>query len=187
LTVCINSLPHPQLKSQHLKFFEKKFNLLAFPDKHYIVPEHLASTYGLNSRMAKLSPKAGGGIPVLFEFEHHLHCLNLIRQTSKWNYDYYLALGKGAFKNSEDVVHAHFGHCVDILRQQLMCQPDTGVFGSYWVKSVDGVFVDFNTEHKCKNFGELRDWVGRHQVDEKKLGLLEVVKRPGDLVLDDIP
>lgn len=45
-----------------------------------------------------------------------------------------------------------------------MCTFDTGMFGQWWVKDI-GPFVDFNTEHRCKNFDDLRDWV-RARVEE---------------------
>lgn len=132
-------------------------------------------------------PELGGGYPVLFEFEHHLHCLNLLRQSSYWAYSHYKSEGKGVFGHLEDGIKQHVNHCTDILRQQLMCQPDTGVFGQYWIAETNALFVDFNTEHKCKNFEELRDWAVSHQVDPKKFRGLEVRQRPGDIVLDTIP
>ena len=124
---------------------------------------------------------------MLFEFEHHLHCLNLLRQSSYWAYSYYKDEGKGVFGHNEADIRQHVNHCTDILRQQLMCQPDTGVFGQYWVKETNELFVDFNTKHKCKNFDDLKEWVAEHQVDPRKYGMLEVEQRPGDIVLDRIP
>ncbi|KIX06364.1 uncharacterized protein Z518_04340 [Rhinocladiella mackenziei CBS 650.93] len=160
---------------------------LGVQNHHYIVPEHLGERYGLNPGAAKLSPELGGGFPVLFEFEHHLHCLNLLRQSTHWNYGHYAAEGKGVFGTPEEMQYKHVNHCIDILRQQLMCQPDTGVFGQYWIKSTGELFVDFNTKHKCKNFWELKNWAVNHQVDPKKLEILAVTQRPEDVVLDDIP
>ncbi|KAF2010635.1 hypothetical protein BU24DRAFT_378783 [Aaosphaeria arxii CBS 175.79] len=160
---------------------------LGVQNHHYVVPEALASQYGLDPGLAKVSPELGGGFPVLFEFEHHLHCLNLLRQSSHWAYGHYKAEGKGVFGHDDEGVRQHVNHCTDILRQQLMCQPDTGVFGQYWVKSEEQLFVDFNTKHKCKNFWELKDWAVSHQVDPRKFRVLELKQRPGDVVLDGVP
>lgn len=151
------------------------------------MPEHLAEKFGLNPGLAKVTPELGGGFPVLFEFEHHLHCLNILRQSSYWAYEHYKEEGKGIFGHPEQGVRQHVNHCTDILRQQLMCQPDTSVFGQYWIKSTNELFVDFNTKHTCKNFWELKDWAVSHQVDPKKYRVLEVKQRPGDIVLDEIP
>ncbi len=57
--------------------------------------------------MVQVQGKYGGGFPANVEGLHHLHCLNLLRQTLWFNYDYYHALGEGAFKNSDEIVRYH--------------------------------------------------------------------------------
>ena len=152
--------------------------------RHFRVPWELASRYGLDPGYAQYLQSGGGGYPVAFEFEHHLHCVNLLRQALYWNYDYYAAQGNGAFSNDPSLLKVHVNHCVDILRQVIMCQPDTGVLGQYWVEDV-GPFVDFRTKHKCKNFEELRDWVMDHQVSEEFAARAKVTA--GDVILEHIP
>lgn len=94
---------------------------------------------------------------------HHLHCLvrqpsssdgkwlmmtpqNLLRQSLWFNYDYYHGQGKGAFVNEDKILKLHVTHCLDILRQQLMCSVDTGVLGQvWWDPQSPKTFVDFNT------------------------------------------
>ncbi|ETN46244.1 uncharacterized protein HMPREF1541_00428 [Cyphellophora europaea CBS 101466] len=156
-------------------------------NRHYIVPEHLGERYGLKQGHAKIDPKLGGGFPVLFQFEHDLHCLNLMRQALYWNYDHYVAQGEGPFAGTPYVIERHVGHCMDMLRQALMCQPDTQVFGQYWIGDTDNAFVDFNTRHRCKNFWALKDWVTEHQMSEEMAAVAKVVRRPGDIVLEHIP
>ena len=46
-----------------------------------------------------------------------------------WYYDYYVAQGTGAFAKVKRIVHLHAAHCLDILRQKLMCHPDAGLPG----------------------------------------------------------
>ena len=59
----------------------------------------------------------------------------------------------------------YLAHCLDIVRQRLMCTVDTGVFGSVWVNRTDPhTFVDFNTKHVCKNFDVIRRWAERNQM-----------------------
>ncbi|KAG9571546.1 hypothetical protein KCU79_g41, partial [Aureobasidium melanogenum] len=67
------------------------------------------------------------------------------------------------FEKALDILKVHYTHCLDILRQQIMCTADTGVFGQWWVKDI-GPFVDFNTKHKCKNFEDIRVWAEKKQV-----------------------
>ena len=135
-----------------------------------------------------MAPEQGGGYPVLFEFEHHLHCLNLVRKSLAWNYPHYIAERHDSFHADADVIELHVNHCVDVIRQRLMCVPDTGVFGQVWVDNLpEKVFVDFDTDHKCKNFWEIKDWVTKHQVTEEEYKGMKMRKRPGDIVLAQPP
>ncbi|KAJ9152067.1 Tat pathway signal sequence [Pleurostoma richardsiae] len=132
-----------------------------------IVPESQASVGGLTPRQVRVSKKYGGGYPANVEGMHHLHCLNLLRQALFFNYDYYKALGGGAFKNEDYVLQAHITHCLDTLRQQLMCVVDVGVLGQiWWDTTYPKAFPDFNTKHNCRDFDKVRKWAEEHQGPE---------------------
>lgn len=46
-----------------------------------------------------------------------------------------------------------------------MCNVDTGVLGQVWYNQTHPkAFPDFNTQHKCKNFDDIRDWAVALQV-----------------------
>jgi hypothetical protein len=83
-------------------------------------------------------------------------------------------------------------HCLDILRQQLMCTVDVGVLGQVWYQPPGGAlqaFVDFNTVHKCRNFDAIRDWAEKHQLpDEKEVpeDFLDLPKE-GDRIWNVVP
>ena len=76
-----------------------------------MIPANQGPQSGLESRHVQRSAKYGGGYVVNVEGMHHLHCLNLLRQALYYNYDYYKALGKGAFKNEGDVLRLHVCTC----------------------------------------------------------------------------
>ncbi|KAL3449134.1 hypothetical protein BJX65DRAFT_294668 [Aspergillus insuetus] len=99
-----------------------------------------------------------GGYPANVEGLHHLHCLNLLRQSLYYSYEYYHARGKEAFKNDDFIVRKHVPHSLDILRQQLICTIDTGH---------PSPFVDFNTEHRCRNFEDIRVRAESNQLPKK--------------------
>jgi len=65
-----------------------------------------------------------------------------------------------------------------------MCSADTGLIGQYWIDGI-GNFVDFNTNHKCKNFDDIRQWVEEHQFFPVEEDIVE--QRPGDIILPEIP
>ncbi|OJJ86271.1 oxidase ustYa family protein [Aspergillus glaucus CBS 516.65] len=154
-----------------------------------ISPEE-ARDIGMPKDFVKISEKHGGGYPVHVEGFHHLHCLNLLRQTNYYNYEHYRDLGQGAFKNDEFIVkrHVSVAHCLDIIRQQLMCTTDIGVFGQFWIyPHHPEPFVDFNTQHKCRNFEQLRQWTEKNQLPEKVPSDFLEPPKVGDRIYPEVP
>lgn len=70
--------------------------------------------------------------------------------------------------NSEYIVQIHTTHCLDMLRQVLMCNPDVGVLGQVWWQPAGEphpmAFVDFNTRHRCRDYEGVRRWAEAHQM-----------------------
>ena len=68
----------------------------------------------------------------------------------------------------------HIRHCIDLLRQTLMCQPDITV--ELKNEELGGV-TGFGTEHQCKDWGQLMQWTSEwedynpdeHQTEENYL------------------
>jgi hypothetical protein len=59
-------------------------------------------------------------------------------------------------------------HCVDILRQQLICHVDTGILGQiWWDKKRPKAFPDFGTQHICRSFEAVRRWAFENQLPER--------------------
>jgi Mycotoxin biosynthesis protein UstYa len=68
-----------------------------------------------------------------------------------------------------------------------MCNVDIGVFGSVWVhgklteRSLGlRPFVDFNTQHVCRDFDAIRSWAEEHQQPEEPPHDFLEVPQPGD-------
>jgi hypothetical protein len=192
------------------------------PDRSVIVPESQAEQAGFRHDQVKINPIHGGGFPANVEGLHHLHCLvrgvradvqkkrltvqNLLRQALWYNFEYYHALGNGAFKNDDRIVQLHVceilglepsndqvfwlsaAHCLDILRQQLMCKPDLGFLGQVWHnQSFPSAFVDFNTQHKCRNYESLRQWAEARQLPQDVPGDFLQPPEKGDMIYAEIP
>ncbi|TVY92514.1 hypothetical protein LAWI1_G003671 [Lachnellula willkommii] len=152
------------------------------------IPVSEAAASGLKPDQVQIKSKYGGGFPANVEGLHHLHCLNLLRQSLYFNYDYYKSKGEGAFTNDDNIVHFHVTHCMDIIRQQLMCMPDTGVLGQvWWDPAAPKAFVDFNTEHKCKNFDAIRQWAHDRQIPELVADDFLQPPKEGDTIYEEIP
>ncbi|KIW86203.1 hypothetical protein Z517_01598 [Fonsecaea pedrosoi CBS 271.37] len=97
-----------------------------------------------------------------FAVFHQLHCLNGIRQ-AYW-FTHAVATGAATLSASADGPDAdmsemisprHISHCVDLLRQALMCQPDLTVE----VKDERGGVTGFGTVHQCKDWAQLMAWM----------------------------
>ncbi|KAF8993370.1 hypothetical protein BDQ17DRAFT_1312361 [Cyathus striatus] len=85
---------------------------------------------------------------------HQLHCLNLVRR----------ALNKDHYPNDVHLTEEHISHCVDSVRQSLMCNADISVNVWQWSDEVKGV-VGYSTQaHSCKNFNKLLDWARDHRL-----------------------
>jgi hypothetical protein len=80
------------------------------------VPKAQALKSGITEEQVHIREKYGGGYPANVEGLHHLHCLNLMRQTLKFNWDYYKQKGGGAFKNEDYVVKVHVSKFAQSLR-----------------------------------------------------------------------
>ncbi|KAI9644386.1 hypothetical protein NHQ30_007743 [Ciborinia camelliae] len=72
----------------------------------------------------------------------------------------------------------HIRHCIDLIRQSLMCQPDLAIEEKDQEK---GGVSGFGVEHKCKSWEQVTQWVEKWQnynIEEerervKALGLMD--------------
>ena len=79
----------------------------------------------------------------------------------------------------------HIGHCLDMVRQSLICNADTGLQPFVWVGDPPHPFPDFSREHKCKNFDAIRESARRRQ--EKSLENMNVLPHNGALIIKEAP
>ncbi|OJI83749.1 hypothetical protein ASPTUDRAFT_122815 [Aspergillus tubingensis CBS 134.48] len=130
----------------------------------------------------KAPPHLGDGYVGGIEVFHQLHCLNLIRQYTY--YDYYMQPENEplSFQTSPGRLRAHIAdHCIDILRQVIQCNGDAGVVTGSWVKGYSRPQVDFSTWHKCRKLQPFIDY------QEKAVLDYEPVKPLDAFELDDRP
>ncbi|EED77659.1 predicted protein, partial [Postia placenta Mad-698-R] len=89
----------------------------------------------------QLPQEYGGGYLASLEIIHHMHCL--VRTL--------LCIHKFGIELSPSS-----DHCVNMLRQQLLCVADTGLITYHWVEGRNTPFPDFNTLHKCKDVNKIK-------------------------------
>ncbi|GFG19482.1 hypothetical protein IFM5058_10133 [Aspergillus udagawae] len=120
------------------------WNALIHPDGVDLRGEEAKSIYG------KTFEKPGGWSIVSIDVFHQLHCLNVLRQALRP--DYYTR------HDPEPAYSIHINHCLDHLRQALMCHVDVTPIPVLWAEKEDRPLNDFQVEHTCRNFWKVKDW-----------------------------
>lgn len=69
-------------------------------------------------------------------------------------------------------------HCIEMLRQVIMCNTDVNLIPTQWVHGRDRPYPNFNTKHVCRNYEAILQWAIEHQVQP---GLM--TKPPGAIEL----
>ncbi len=132
-------------------------------------------------------PKTGvEGYRVGLEVFHQLHCINLLRQVTYK--DYYTKLGNGNFAGGDEELQMHTGlflpllgslkyqlirrtdHCLEILRMNVQCNADVGVFTFYLMDGDPLPWPELNSFHQCRNFDRVRDWALDNSVGNMERG-----------------
>ncbi|KAI9729791.1 MAG: hypothetical protein M1818_008405 [Claussenomyces sp. TS43310] len=91
---------------------------------------------------------------------HQLHCLDIIRR------GYWAAAESAESETSPESSEGHSNrphmrHCIDYLRQSLMCHADTNF--EPVVENLYGVH-GFGVEHQCRDFNGVRYWIAEREV-----------------------
>jgi hypothetical protein len=55
-------------------------------------------------------------------------------------------------------------HCIEMLRQNIMCRGDVTMITYDWVEGVKDPFPNFNIPHRCRNFDNVLNWIDEHRV-----------------------
>ncbi|KAI1109852.1 hypothetical protein F5Y14DRAFT_444397 [Nemania sp. NC0429] len=81
---------------------------------------------------------------------HQLHCLDVLRRALRP--DYYTP------PNVEPVHTMHVEHCIDYIRQGIMCAADLTMIPAVWSTKRDRLLQDTEVVHTCRNFDKIHAW-----------------------------
>ncbi|KAF2438300.1 hypothetical protein P171DRAFT_504424, partial [Karstenula rhodostoma CBS 690.94] len=121
------------------------------------------------------------GVASLSAF-HSLHCLKLVRRMI---YKEHYHAGKSAKDMQRQLKHAD--HCIEYMRETLMCKPDISLVTFHWINDtaqhpddLTGYYpTNFDaSQHECFDWELLNDWAGARAFDLYDLSSLD---RPGSL------
>ena len=100
------------------------------------------------------STSAAGRYVAVAGGAHHLHCLHYVWQ------DHYLKDFPEQFATKKavpEMYERHYEHCIDYLRQGIMCNFDTGIIPYNWVLDNQQPTPNGNTWHKCVDWNKVED------------------------------
>ncbi|KAI9641396.1 hypothetical protein NHQ30_010198 [Ciborinia camelliae] len=127
-----------------------------------ILPDQLDNISMPKTHLKVKDPKTGvEGYRVGLEVFHQLHCINLLRQVTYR--DWYEDIS-GEFKEGQKGLQMHTDHCLEILRMNVQCNADIGVFTLYMIEDDPLPWPELNSWHVCRNFNAIVDWATNNSV-----------------------
>ncbi|MCJ1227899.1 hypothetical protein MMC12_004558 [Toensbergia leucococca] len=119
----------------------------------------------------ELIPGTGDQYIIELDVFHQLHCLNAVRKTlypERYTYDdYYLDDGAPPGKQQRNYTSTdakHFDHCIDAIRQSIMCHGDIATVYWRWIAAREVPLPRLEVTHTCRNFDKIRDWGKAYRV-----------------------
>ncbi|BAE62512.1 unnamed protein product [Aspergillus oryzae RIB40] len=107
---------------------------------------------------------------------HELHCLNDLRKTlypERYTMDSLdsLKFPNGTINRDTDMFR-HWDHCIDSIRQALMCHADVSPIPFHInVPARKGIFPRLATTHTCRNFTKIQEWARERFAGEWRVEL----------------
>ncbi|ODA76941.1 hypothetical protein RJ55_07457 [Drechmeria coniospora] len=112
-------------------------------------------------------PGLGGRFQVGMEAFHQLHCLNYVRMYTYQ--DHYGTVDYDMIAEGPKERQEHKDHCVEVLRQRLMCNPDLNVYSYHWTQKNNVPFGNLYTSHQCVDWDRFYAWAEKNAVSSPPL------------------
>ncbi|KAF2206323.1 hypothetical protein CERZMDRAFT_53352 [Cercospora zeae-maydis SCOH1-5] len=128
------------------------------------VPHHMAVQTGFESIELSDGSRDLWATPTVL---HNLHCLKKIREAI-WA-DHYQVL---PLRESNGTILAHTDHCIDNLRQSIMCNADLTLYHYYWQNESVRPMPSVMSPHVCMDWTKLQNWLNKRKFSIYEEGLL---------------
>jgi len=96
-----------------------------------------------------------GHYVVSLDVFHQLHCLNMVRQALRPDRYPLVTLADG---------FDHTDHCVNSIRQSIMCSIDVTPNVWSWDERRQRNFPRLDSVHSCRNFEKIKEWAINHHI-----------------------
>ncbi|KJZ71241.1 hypothetical protein HIM_09384 [Hirsutella minnesotensis 3608] len=133
-----------------------KYGMISVTAQDYERVQHSTRT------AVRFPDEAGGGYMATTIGTHHLHCLHYLWQDH--HQAYFPDMARKA-REVPEMYERHFEHCVDYIRQSLMCNFDTGLITYNWVLQHQNPTPNSNAMHKCIDWDAVQGWLQARAVE----------------------
>lgn len=130
--------------------------------KHYNLRFTHEEMEKLNRTDNPIELSNGGGYFGQISAYHHLHCLSMLRKVL-WHDFYNISI---------PALRGHADHCINDIRQSLMCHADLSVVTFYWHPEMRKPMPNFHIDQTCVNWDALDKWASKRSFsvfDQKTL------------------
>ena len=139
--------------SSHVSSFPLFFSVADLPDYNIrVTGEELSQ---MNRTSVQLSDGSGDYLAALDVF-HHLHCLKLIHK---------FIHGKEMPKSEKVTQADHLDHCIDAVRQELMCRAEVTFVTYSWRPDLAFPWATLSYPHTCVNWDSILGWAKSRYVN----------------------
>ncbi|OTA57161.1 hypothetical protein K449DRAFT_467922 [Hypoxylon sp. EC38] len=116
---------------------------------------------GVSLDAVRLPPESGGGYMAYLASHHHLHCLYILHQSL--HQDYYRTRSV-VWNMSAERRLSHWDHCIEALRQFVVCNADTTVVTQNWFERFDVPIASQKNPRRCADWDAHFRWQLGRQV-----------------------
>ncbi|KAJ6443436.1 alpha 1,3-mannosyltransferase [Purpureocillium lavendulum] len=141
------------------------------------------------------APYDGSGYLIVLNVFHNLHCLDSVRRAiyyfhdPRWTtgYNPYTRVTDGAVDSMLKDLPVNMGidhidHCIDILRQQIMCSSDTTPNVFQFSPKDSGIRAFASVLHKCRDFNKIKKWAEDHRAPITYAGEDDLTRQQRDVL-----
>ncbi|KAK4166853.1 hypothetical protein QBC43DRAFT_349569 [Cladorrhinum sp. PSN259] len=152
--------PRPEL--------EKAWDDLAEYENIAVSPKELGQFDFPEGETLTTLPDSGDAYVTVAAY-HAVHCVGRIQRQALYRDHYY----QNMTDQENDLLRQHTEHCLDYLRQYVMCNADTTLITMHWLEKHRKPAARDLGEHKCVVWDDIDQWMAKHSFDPLQPGVLK--------------
>ncbi|KAI0162275.1 hypothetical protein GGR57DRAFT_498616 [Xylariaceae sp. FL1272] len=147
-----NTLTSPSIfKGDRNNDIDEAWREITTKHMYFRLKQEERDSLGLESEMPVTYSDEEGGYMASLDVFHQLHCLDRIRKYVRS--DQYTDNA-----NPGDFQLTHIDHCIDTIREMLMCKADVSVVTYDWIESYGWPWPNFHIGRECRDWSKIVDW-----------------------------